>query len=308
MKVVFIFPGCGSQFVGMTKELYDTHRIMQEYFEEASNCLDINFVKLCFASSDAELAKVSHATTSLFLVSSAVAALLMQEEITPALLIGFDDGQYSALHTASAISFPDGLYLLAKYSAFYEDFLINFNGGAAIVKGLPTQVLEELCLKASMGERQLFITTYLTVIEHIVAGSRVALDHLYDLANLYSTVSLDYYPVQAGLHSPLMQSVADQLRVYLEKIDFKDVKIPFLSGLDGHMVSHGGEVKKRVMEQIISPLHYTSLLDMLEQYDIIVEIASNTPLKHLIQSRYPNKSFITVKKQSDLEALQELVR
>src|SRR5579872_2129839 len=100
MKIALLFPGYGSQFVGMGKELYDEHRIVQEYFEEASNCLNINFVKLCFASSDAELRKAENAYTALFLVSSAIAALLQQYGVTPHAVAGYNIGQLSAVHVA----------------------------------------------------------------------------------------------------------------------------------------------------------------------------------------------------------------
>jgi [acyl-carrier-protein] S-malonyltransferase len=74
MKVAMLFPGYSSQFVGMGKELYDEYRVVQEFFEEASNCLNLNFVKLCFASSDAELSKVHKAYPAMFLVSTSIAA------------------------------------------------------------------------------------------------------------------------------------------------------------------------------------------------------------------------------------------
>ncbi|HXW85979.1 MAG TPA: ACP S-malonyltransferase [Candidatus Bathyarchaeia archaeon] len=308
MKVVFIFPGCGSQYVGMVKELYDTHRIVQEYFEEASNCLSINFVKLCFASSDAELARVSQATTALFLASCSAAALLIQEGIVPSLLIGFNDGEYGALHTASSINFPDGLYLLAKYSVFYEELLATGDYEAAVIKGLPTQVLEELCLKASEGEQIVYISITAGVLDHVVGGHGAAVQRLYNLVGMYSNVSIGSYSVQAGLHSILMQPVADQLKVYLEKIDFKNGKIPVISSLDGQLVSQGVEVKKRVMEQIIRPLEYARLLDILEQYDIVVELVNGTMLSKLIQQRYPKKFLVTIKRQNDIEILQELLK
>ena len=83
MKIGMMFPGYGSQFAGMTKELYDESRLVQEYFEEASNCLNVNFVKLCFASSDVELGQIPDAYTANFLASCALAALLKSEGIEP---------------------------------------------------------------------------------------------------------------------------------------------------------------------------------------------------------------------------------
>jgi len=121
MKVALLFPGYGSQYVGMGKEVYDEYRIVQEYFEEASNCLNVNFVKLCFASSDTEIGVAASAYTSIFLVSSALYAIIKQEGIVPALVAGYNIGEYSSLFAAGSITFPDGLYLLNKLALFHQE-------------------------------------------------------------------------------------------------------------------------------------------------------------------------------------------
>src|SRR5437016_3408870 len=103
MKIGMLFPGYGSQFVGMGKELYDNSRIIQEYYEEASNCLNVNFVKLCFASSDAELSKLTSAYPALFLASTATAAFIKEIGINIDLIAGHGLGEYSALCTAGGL-------------------------------------------------------------------------------------------------------------------------------------------------------------------------------------------------------------
>src|SRR3990167_1799204 len=123
MKIALVFPGYASQYVGMGKELYDEYRIVQEYFEEASNCANVNFVKLCFASSDAELGKLANAYMSLFLVGGSVFALLKEYDIIPDIVAGYNNGEVTALFTCGCFSFPDGLYLLNKFSSFYQEAL-----------------------------------------------------------------------------------------------------------------------------------------------------------------------------------------
>src|SRR5579872_2345677 len=100
MKIALLFPGYGSQYVGMGKELYDEYRIVQEYFEEASNCVNINFVKLCFASSDSEISKLVNAYTSLFVIGGAVSALLKEHGIVPDVVAGYNNGEITALFAA----------------------------------------------------------------------------------------------------------------------------------------------------------------------------------------------------------------
>src|SRR5438477_11718929 len=109
MKTALLFPGYGSQFVGMGKELYDEYRIVQEYFEEASNCSNVNFVKLCFASSDVELGKLAHAYMSLFLIGSCVSAVLKEQGIIPDVVAGYNNGEITSLFAGGCFSLPDGL-------------------------------------------------------------------------------------------------------------------------------------------------------------------------------------------------------
>ena len=152
MKIGMLFPGYGSQFVGMGKELYDESRVMQEYFEEASNCLNMNFVKLCFASSDTEIGRMEHAYPLLFLMSSSIAALLKQEGIQPDIVLGYNTGEYAAIHTAGGFSFPDGLYLLSKYHALYQELLATIEVAGMRVTGLSSSELEALCTASCRGE------------------------------------------------------------------------------------------------------------------------------------------------------------
>src|SRR5581483_6858303 len=121
MKIALVFPGYGSQYVGMGKELYDEYRIVQEYFEEASSCANLNFVKLCFASSDVELSKLAHAYMSLFLIGSSIFALLKEQEIIPEVVAGYNNGEITALFAGGCFSLPDGLYLLNKFCSFYQE-------------------------------------------------------------------------------------------------------------------------------------------------------------------------------------------
>ena len=308
MKIVMLFPGYSSQFVGMGKELYDEYRIVQEYFDQASNCLDINFVKLCFASSDTEIGKMKNSYTSIFLISCAISAVLKDQGIVPNVVAGYNQGEYAALYAAHGISFADGLYLLNKFASFYEEALQDMDAVVIHVKGVPTDKLKNICLQASYNEFTASIAIYNDIEDHIVSGNRAAIDNVRELVfDEYPDAIIDESSVEVGLHSPLMNNVKNNFAMYLEKVDFKDLEAPLVCGLDGKLVSKGEEIKKRVVEHINSPILWTRILDALEVFDCIIEVGPGSTLNKQIKGRYPDKRYIAINKPSDIEKLKMMI-
>lgn len=308
MKIAMIFPGYGSQYVGMGKELYDQHRVVQEYFEEAANCLPINFVKLCFASSDIEISQLNNAYPSLFLVSCAIFALLREQGIHPTLIAGFNQGEYAALFAGKCITFPDGLYLLNKLSSFYQEELNNFTAEIIRIHEVPTLAVQELCTKSTKKEDAPSIAAHLTESDHLVSGTAASIARLRDyLHKEYPDASVDHVPAEAGLHSALMQPVVDNYKIYLEKVDFKDPSFPLVSGIDGRLVMNGAEVKERVISQIASPILWTRVSDVLAAHDLIIEVGPGTMLSELLKQSHPDANVISVNKQADIDKIKSMM-
>jgi len=120
MKVGLLFPGLGNQFSAMGKEFYEQSRVVQEYFEEASYCLGINAICLCFTYSNADFKKKSHEYSALFLMEVAIAQAIKEAKISVDFVSGRDIGFLGALCASGSLSFPDGLYLLSKFLALKE--------------------------------------------------------------------------------------------------------------------------------------------------------------------------------------------
>jgi len=306
MKIAILFPGYESQFVGMGKELYDEYRIVQEYFEEASNCLSSNFVKLCFASSDIELGKMSNAYPALFLVTSAIYALLRQEGIKPAVVAGYNDGEYAALFAGGCFSFPDGLYLLSKYTMFFQEALEHMDVEVIRVIGVSTEELAAICFKASAYNGKVFIAIYNGPTDHVVAGDTEAVEYVRKIVGELGDVSIDQLGIEVGLHSALMNPVVEQFKIYLEKVDFKDLIVPMINSLDGDLISQREEVKRRLLRHINSPLVFTRVIDALVDYDLIVEVGPGTRLSTMVKKKYPEKRTIAIQTCADVEQLKKI--
>jgi [acyl-carrier-protein] S-malonyltransferase len=308
MKVGLLFPGYGSQFVGMGKELYDESRIMQEYFEEAANCLDINFVKLCFASSDAELARMDNAYTALFLVSSSISALIKQEiGIEPYRVAGYNAGEYGAIHTAGCFSFPDGLYLISKYYSFYQELLATGDFSGIKIVGLSGKQVKSLCQQVSTEVATASIAIYDAPDQHVVMGHTQAIIALREALMDMEGVKVSDVPVEQGLHSDLMDPVAVNLKLYLEKVDFKPLTTPLITNADAKVVTEGNAMKKALIKQIHSPVLWFKSMALFEECDVIVEVGPGTMLCSMMQAQYPDKKCIAINKKSDIDELRVIL-
>jgi len=307
MKIAMLFPGYGSQFVGMGKELYDEYRIVQEYFEEASNCLNSNFVKLCFASSDIELRRMSNAYPALFLVTSAICALLGQKGIRPSVVAGYNDGEYAALFAGGCFSFPDGLYLLSKYTMFYQEALEHMDIEVIRVVGVSTEELTAICLKASSDNGKAFIAIYNGPTDHVVAGDTEAVGYVRGLVGELKNLLIDQLGAEVGLHSELMDSVVEQFRIYLEKVDFKNLLIPMINSFDGTLIGQSEAIKRRVLQHINSPLVFTRVIGTLADYDLIIVVGPSTQLDALVKKQYPEKQTVAIQTCADVANLEKII-
>lgn len=302
MKIAFICPDYGSQFVGMAKELYDQSRIMQEYFEEASTCLDTNFVKLCFASSEYELNQIAHAYPAIFLVSTALIAMLKEKGIAPSLVAGMGIGELSAAFAANALSMPDGLYFLSKYAHFYQELFTTLQGRSIKVTHVPLETVKKLtdyhhcAIAAVFADHELLVTGPKQSIELVENEIIAANGRCYEWA------------VEAGLHSSLMHPVLMQLRMYLQKIDFRDTEIPLIASENGTLLTYGKAIQEQIMVQLESTIRWDLVMKELENADLVVEMAPGTALTQLLKKEHRHIKVMSINKPTDVDDLLALIK
>jgi len=303
LKIGMLFPDYASQFVGMAKGLYDDSRLVQEYFEEASNCLNINFIKLCFASSDSELSKISHAYPALFLVSSAVAALLRERGVVPYKVAGYNLGEYAALCSVGSLTLPDGLYFLSKFALLYQNELQDLDVRTIKVSGLSTGALQELLRAIDDKYSEMNVSAYQGHSVHSVTGSRTSINMAELQILKTSNAGVEGVPSEAGLHVGFMDPVVSALKMYSEKIDINNTSGVFVSGFDGLPTSQGAFIKEKLMEQIHSPVLWGDVMQNMGDCDLFVHIGPGNTLSPLTSAFYPDKPLFTINKQSDLDNL-----
>lgn len=307
MKIGVLFPGYSSQYIGMAKDLYDDSRIVQEYFEEASNCLSTNFVKLCFASSDTELSRIDNAYTSIFLVSSALFAFLKEQGIQPYLISGYNQGEFAALHAAGCFTFPDGLYLLSKYASLYTELLGTVDVNGIRISGIEFETLQEICKKISKTDRWVHIALQNLPKEHIVMGHLEAVERLREHIIEYPEIEMYDADVELGLHAACMESVVASLKIYSEKVDFNDLNIPIVTNAFGSIVTQGVEAKAALMKQIESMVKWSDCLLRFADCDLIIEVGPGTSLTDMVKKMYPEKLCKAINNKDDVKQLGLLI-
>jgi len=308
VKLVILFPGYGSQFVGMGKDLYDDSRIMQEHFDQASNCLDVNFVKLCFASSDIEIAKMSNAYAATYLVSSAIFKMLREDEgIVPDIVCGYNIGEFSALHASGGVNFVDGLYMINKYATFYEELLSGLDISVIKVTGVTGDTLKQLCEQHGTSDTFARVAVYVCKEEHIVAGHTSVVEQVIAAVGNYEEAKTEPFGVEIGLHSSLMKPVVDHVKLYLEKVDFKDAEFPFLSTTEVHTIKSGQSLRAAILEHMSSPILWNQSLDYLHDYDIFAEVGPGSSVSQMVKKMYPDKIVLSINNQKDIDNLVAIV-
>lgn len=309
MKIVMLFPGYMSQYVGMGKELYDESRLVQEYFEEASNCLNTNFVKQIFASSDSDLASASHAYTSEFVVSSAIFALLKQEGITPSLIAGYNLGAYAALFAAGGISFPDGLYLLNKYADLYQESLNSLSSVALYkIENVDTTVVEKYCASVSTDQSRVDVALYHTNDECIISGHSDLVEQATQHFIEENQAVITQLPLEIGLHSCLLDSMAAQLKIYLAKVDCKDLTTPVINTISSSLITSAPQVTELLVDLAHKPIRWLQSMHHFNSADLIIEVGPGNYLADLCKKEFPDKKIISVNTRADIEQLKKIIK
>ena len=308
-KVGVVFSGFGSQFVGMGKEAYDDSRTVQEYFEEAYNCLGINFVKLCFASSDEELSKITNAYLAIFLTDISLYALLLELGVTPSVLAGYGIGRYAAIFAGSGFSLPDGLYLLNKYANFYQEFLDHKHHLKLLaIDNFSVNKLKKICKDLATAEHELYLTAIGSETSATVVGQAKLVDKLMlKLKELNLEIALKELNLGWGINSELANSIVTNFKVYFSKVDLKALKIPILSTLSGKAISTALALKKELIDQELKPIMWQKVVAGLVDCDVIIEVGPGHELANQLQTVYPHKMILMLNKKADLVKIKALL-
>jgi [acyl-carrier-protein] S-malonyltransferase len=260
--LAFVFPGQGSQSVGMGRAFHDASPAARAVFEEANDALGFDLARLIFDGPDSELALTANTQPAVLTASVAAAAAAAERGLTPAIAAGHSLGEYSALVVAGALKFADAVRLVRRRGEFMQEAVPVGTGAMAAIMGMELAAVEQLCRDAAQGE-VVDVANVNSPQQIVIAGHRTAVARAVGLAADRGGRKSVLLPVSAPFHCALMASAATRLASALEPIDVAAPRIPVVRNVDAGVTRDAGEVKPALLRQVASPVLWTACVRRL---------------------------------------------
>ncbi len=274
-KIAFIFPGQGSQSVGMCKAFYDQYQVVRDIFAQADEALGFSLSQLCFAGPEADLRLTYNTQPALLTASCACAAVLAAEGVGCQMAAGHSLGEYSALVNAGSLSFADAVRTVRLRGQFMQEAVPVGQGSMAAVLGLDEDRISAICreTEARLGQAVQAVN-FNCPGQVVIAGACAAVDEAVAALKAAGAKRAVVLPVSAPFHSTLMQPAADRLAQVLASVEVADAAFPVIANVTAQPVSQGAVIKELLIQQAARPVLWEASVRHMQEagVDCFIEV------------------------------------
>ena len=302
----FIFPGQGSQFAGMGKDLADNFPAARHVFAEANEVLGFNLTRLCFEGPEEEL-KLTANTQPAILTTSIAALRTLQAEtgLQPDFVAGHSLGEYSALVCAGALAFSDAVHTVRQRGIFMQEAVPVGTGAMAAMLGIERAELAAICIEAAQGE-VVSAANFNSPGQIVVAGSAGAVARAIEIAKGRGYRKAMLLPVSAPFHCALMQPAAERLAKVLAQIALADPQVPVISNVEALPNSNGELVRELLVAQVCAPVRWDESVQKMAELGVtrFVEIGPGKVLSGLVKRIVKDAEIVNFESSANLDNLR----
>jgi [acyl-carrier-protein] S-malonyltransferase len=302
MKIAFIFPGQGSQSVGMGKEFYDSFDEIKRIYDEASEVLGYDIASLIFEGPSEELNKTFRTQPALVVTSFSAYKLLEKKGIRPDAVAGHSLGEYSALVVAGSISFKDALRITEIRGKIMQDAVPEGMGLMTAILGLDRNIVDEICIESkSVG--YVSAANYNCPGQIVLSGERNAVEHAIRLSLERGAKKAVPLSVSVPSHCALMEKASTEFEKVLKEIEINDAYIPFVNNIEARFIRDSKDIRRSLIFQLSRPVLWEDCVKTIFSSDInnFVEVGPGRVLSGLVKRIVPDANIFNVEDKQSLD-------
>jgi [acyl-carrier-protein] S-malonyltransferase len=303
MKVAFIFPGQGAQYVGMGEDFYDKFPIAREVFQEADEILGFGLKDLMFAGPADELMQTKNSQAAIYVMSMAVLAVICEQmpDLIPSVCAGLSLGEYTALSASDRLDFTSGVRLVRARGEYMQEACEQTPGTMAAVLGLD----EAVVISALEGIEGVWVANLNCPKQVVISGTKEGVENGSAILKEKGARRILPLDVSGAFHSGLMKEAQDLLGKKIAKTEMRDSQVKLVMNVPGDYVSDLDEIRKNMENQVTSPVRWERGIRQMEGIDLFVEIGCGKTLSGMNKKIGVSARTISIDKVSDLEILEK---